>query len=164
MMTGSSDFITVFRSAEPDAKADAECAQQRLAQAGIRSIVVGDETPGVVEGTYEVRVAASDQAKAEAILAVPAPEPEDEEEVPEAGLSRDLDFVPIFSSQAMGAEVEAISLQTILESAGIPTILVGSSQFPSLPFEVRVPKSRLEEAITLVEAAQSGAAVEGESE
>jgi hypothetical protein len=164
-MTGASDFITVFRSAEPEAKADAEMAQERLAQAAIHSIVLGDDTPGVVEGSYEVRVAASDQAKAEGILAVPTPEPEDEEEVPEAGLSHDLDFVSLFSSQAMGAEMEAISLQAILESAGIPSIVVGSSQFPSLPFEVRVPKSRLEEALTLVEEArQSGAAVEGESE
>jgi hypothetical protein len=164
-MTDPNDFVTVFRSAEPGARADAEMAQERLAQAAIHSIVLGDDAPGVVEGTYEVRVAASDQAKADGILAVPAPEPEDEEEVPEAGLSRDLDFVTLFSSQTMGAEVEAISLQTVLESAGIPSIVVGSSQFPSLPFEVRVPKSRLEEARTLVEEArQSGAAVEGESE
>ena len=48
--------------------------------------------------------------------------------------------------------------------AVIPCVVVGSSQYPSLGFEVRVPKSRLKEAVAAVEAArQSGATVEGES-
>ena len=62
------------------------------------------------------------------------------------------------------AEIEAILIQTILESNGIPCVVVGSAQYPSLGFEVRVPKSRLDEARAAVdEARQSGAAVEGES-
>lgn len=164
-MTDEAGFTTVFRSGDPEARIEAEAARERLAQAGIDSILLDDDAPGVVEGTVEVRVASADRDKAEGVLAIPAMEPEDEAELSEESLSHDLDFVSLFSSQANGAEMEAISLQAILESAGIPCAVIGSAQFPSLPFEVRVPKSRLEEAMTLVaEARQSGAAVEGESE
>ena len=117
----------------------------------------------VVEGTWEVRVPPSDQARAEAILAAPVPAPEDEEEVSEEGLSHDLDFVSIFSAQGIEAEMEAISIQSVLEANGIPCTVVGSAQIPSLPFEVRVPKSRLEEAMSLLEEVrQAGAGAEEE--
>lgn len=162
-MTDQSEFITVFRSGDPSAEADATDVRDRLAYAGINAILLGDDAPGVVEGTWEVRVPTSDQVRAEAIVAARPQEPEDEDEVPEEGLSHDLDFVTIFSSQAHDAEMEAISLRSVLEANGIPCVVIGSSQFPSLPFEVRVPKSRLLEAQNLVdEARQSGAFVDGE--
>jgi hypothetical protein len=105
----------------------------------------------------------SDQARAEAILAAPVPDPENEEEVSEEGLSHDLDFVSIFSAQGIEAEMEAISIQSVLEANDIPCTVVGSAQIPSLPFEVRVPKSRLEEAMSLLEEVrQAGAGAEEE--
>jgi hypothetical protein len=163
-MTDQTEFITVFRSGDNSAEADATAARDGLTQAGIQAILVGADTPGVVEGTWEVRVPAADQARAEAILAVEPAEPEDESEVDEEGQSHDLDFVNVFASRANDAEMEALSIQSFLEASGIPCAVIGSAQFPSLGFEVRVPKSRLEEAQTLVEEArQSGAEVEGES-
>jgi len=157
-MSQKSELITVFRSAETDAEADAGEVRDRLAQAGIQAIMVGDETPGVIEGTWEVRVAPVDRERAEAIAAAPQPEPEDEVDVSDAALSHDLDFVPVFTRQTPDAEMEAISIQSLLEANGIPSVVVGSSQIPSLPFEVRVPKTRLEEAKSLLEEIKQSAA------
>ena len=163
-MTDENALITVFRSGDPSAEADATAARDCLTQAGIPAVLLGDDTPGVIEGTWEVRVPSSDRPRAEAILESRACEPEDESQVPPEGLSHDLDFVSFFGSQAADSEMEAIMIQSILESNGIPCVVVGSSQYPSLGFEVRVPKSRLKEAVAAVEAArQSGATVEGES-
>src|SRR5438309_6027110 len=114
-MPDRTEFITVFRSADESAEEDATEMRERMAEAGIDAIVVGDDAPGVVEGSYEVRVAPTDQARAESIVAAPLPEPEDEADVPEEGLSHDLDFVSIFRSQGMDAEMEAISIQSVLE-------------------------------------------------
>jgi hypothetical protein len=144
-------FITVFRSADKSAEQDASDMRERLAEAGIDVIVVGDDAPGVVEGSWEVRVPEADRARAEAIVAEPPRPEEDEEEVTEQGQSHNLDFVAIFRSQGSEAEMEAISIQSVLEANGIPCTVVGSAQIPSLPVEVRVPKSRLEEASSLLE-------------
>jgi hypothetical protein len=163
-MTDETALITVFRSGDPSAKEDATAARDCLTQAGIAAVLLGADTPGVIEGTWEVRVPPTDRTRAEAILESQACEPEDESEMPQEGLSHDLDFVSFFGSQAADSEMEAIMIQSILEANGIPCIVVGSSQYPSLGFEVRVPKSRLKEAVAAVEAArQSGATVEGES-
>ena len=133
----------------------------QLNQAGIRAIVLGDDAPGVVEGTWEVRVPEQDEDRATAIVEAPRPEPENEDEVADQGLSHDLDFVPVFRGQGAEAEMEAISIRSLLESGDIPCVVIGSAQIPSLPFEVRVPKSRLEEANGLLESArQSGSAEE----
>jgi tryptophan synthase alpha subunit len=99
-----------------------------------------------------------DRERAEAIAAAPQPEPEDEVDVSDAALSHDLDFVPVFTRQTPDAEMEAISIQSLLEANGIPSVVVGSSQIPSLPFEVRVPKTRLEEAKSLLEEIKQSAA------
>ena len=160
-MPDKAEFITVLRSADTTAEEDATNARERLAQEGIEAIVLDDDAPGVVEGTWEVRVARADQARAEAVLAAPPPEREDEADVSEEGLSEDLDFVSIFSAQGIEAEMEAISIQSVLEANGIPCIVVGSAQIPSLPFEVRVPKSRFQEASSLLEEVRQAGA-EGE--
>jgi hypothetical protein len=163
-MTDENALITVYRSGDPSAEADATAARDCLTQAGIQAVLLSDDTPGVIEGTWEVRVPPSDRTRAEAILESQACEPEDDQQVPQEGLSHDLDFVSFFGSQAADSEMEAIMIQSILESNDIPCIVVGSAQYPSLGFEVRVPKSRLKEAVAAVEAArQSGATVEGES-
>jgi hypothetical protein len=159
-MPDNSEFITVLRSADPTAERDAADARQRLAAAGIDAILLGDDAPGVVEGTWEVRVAPSDQARAEAVLGAVPPEPDDEDEVSVQGQSHDLDFVSIFSAQGIEAEMEAISIQSVLEANGIPCTVIGSAQIPSLPFEVRVPKSRLEEARGLLEEVRQAGAGE----
>jgi hypothetical protein len=163
-MTDETALITVFRSGDPSAEGDATAARDCLIQAGIEAILLSDATPGVIEGTWEVRVPPAERPRAEAILETRACEPEDESQVPKEGLSHDLDFVSFYGSQAADSEMEAVMIQSILESNDIPCIVVGSSQYPSLGFEVRVPKSRLEEAVAAVEAArQSGATAQGDS-
>ena len=166
-MPDQDPFITVFRSADRSAERDASDTRARLAEAGIEAVLVGDDAPGVVQGSWEVRVLEADRDRAEAIVAAP-PQPkeeeEDEEEVTQQGQSHDLDFVPIFKSQGIEAEMEAISIQSVLEANGIPCTVVGSAQIPSLPFEVRVPKSRLEEASSLLEEARETGPAAADSE
>lgn len=79
--------------------------------------------------------------------------------------SEDFDLVTVFSSDERDAEMEALAVQSVLEAGGIPAVIVGSSVLPNLPFEVRVPSSRLEEAQTLIadsEAAGPAGAEEAE--
>ena len=80
--------------------------------------------------------------------------------------SSSLDLVPVFSAVGIEAEMEAVGIKSVLDQAGIPAILVGPAQIPSLPFEVQVPQSRLEEAQRVLEearAAGSSAAEEAEA-
>jgi len=55
-MTGATDSITVYRSADTNAEEDAATIRDALISAGLHPEVVDDDTPGVVEGTFEVRV------------------------------------------------------------------------------------------------------------
>src|SRR5262249_21776152 len=71
IMADRSEYVVVFRSADPSAKADAIAAAEQLAEEGVDAVVLGDDEPGVVEGTWEVRAPLSEQARAEAILAAP---------------------------------------------------------------------------------------------
>ena len=76
--------------------------------------------------------------------------PVNEDELTEEGLSHDLDFITIHSDQGTAAEMEAISIQSLLEANDMPCTVVGSQQIPSVPFEVRVPKVRMQEALRLL--------------
>jgi hypothetical protein len=83
--------------------------------------------------------------------------------------SHALDMVTLWSSINVNAEVEAEVIQGVLESNGIPVMIVGSALYPNLGFEVRVPRGRVVEAEKLLEAAQAGGpaaadAAEAESE
>jgi len=68
-MTGATDSITVYRSADTNAEEDAATIRDALISAGLHPEVVDDDTPGVVEGTFEVRVPPSELGQAEAIIA-----------------------------------------------------------------------------------------------
>jgi hypothetical protein len=70
--------------------------------------------------------------------------------------SHALDMVTLWSSNTVTAEVEAEVIQGVLESNGIPVMIVGGALYPNFPFEVRVPRGRLVEAEKLIEAAQEG--------
>lgn len=78
-----------------------------------------------------------------------------------------LDMVTLWSSGTISAEIEADMIRGVLESNGIPALVVGASQFANLGFEVQVPRGRVKEAeeiIAQAEAAGPAAAVEGEAE
>ena len=83
----------------------------------------------------------------------------------ELDTSGELDLVTAFSSDRHTSEMEALAVQSVLEAGGISSVVVGGGVIPSIPFEVRVPKARLEEALRLIaesEAAGPRAADEAE--
>ncbi len=64
--------------------------------------------------------------------------------------SEDLDLVTIFESGDTDGQMEAQLIRGVLESSGVPVVIVGDTTLPYLPFMVRVPKSRVEEAERLI--------------
>ena len=81
--------------------------------------------------------------------------------------SHALDMVMLWSSGTVSAEVEADMIRGVLESNGIPVMVVGASQYPNLGFEVRVPRGKVKEAEELIEqavAAGPDAAIEAEAD
>jgi len=80
--------------------------------------------------------------------------------------SHELDMVAVYVSQAVDAEMEADMIHGLLESNGVPSIVVRATGFSPLGFEVQVPRARLEEAERLIAEAQAGgpeAAAEAEA-
>ena len=81
--------------------------------------------------------------------------------------SHALDMVTLWTSNGVSAEIEADMIRGVLESNDIPVMVVGASQYPNLPVEVRVPRGRVKEAEELIEQAQASgpeAASEAEAE
>ena len=82
------------------------------------------------------------------------PEPNDEERDQDQLLtSHALDMVALWDSSNIDAEVEADMIRGVLDSNGIPTLLVGGSEFPNLGFQVLVPRGKIMEAQQLIEEA-----------
>jgi hypothetical protein len=164
-MNGDAELITVFRSADEDAQEDSEAIQDLLSAEGLHPVLLDDSAQGVPEGAWEVRVPPEESAKAEELIAE-APMPETE--LVEVSGSPDLDMETVFSAPGgTTAEMEALSVQSALEGAGIATVLVGDAIFPNLPFEVRVTKDRAEEARRILQEARASgeeAADEGATE
>lgn len=159
-MNGASDLITVYRTMDMNAKDEAASVRSLLEQSGIAALVVDDQAPGVLEGTYEVKVCAADQAQAEALI---NRAPDDSQL--EASPSHQYDQETVFSGEGITAEVEAISVQGVLSANNIGSMLVGSSTLPNLRFEVRVAAEDQERAMQcLAEAQAAGPAAAEEAE
>ncbi|MCX6902847.1 MAG: hypothetical protein NTW03_05110, partial [Verrucomicrobia bacterium] len=80
--------------------------------------------------------------------------------------SHALDMVTLWESSTIETEEEADMVRGVLDSNGIPTLLVGAPQFPNLGFQVQVPRGKLKEAQRLIEEAQAAgpdAAAEAEA-
>jgi hypothetical protein len=98
-----------------------------------------------------------------------AQDPEREEDLPVEGdvdTSHDFDMIPLYMSQTIDAEPEADVIRGILDSNGIPAMVVRGMGLPSLGFQVQVPRSRLDEAQRLIaeqRAAGPEAAAEAEA-
>jgi ribosomal protein L11 methylase PrmA len=146
-------LVTVFRSAYATAEEEAEQVCDALVEAGLTAVVLDDSEPGIFEGTWEVRVPSGQVPEAEQLLAAMATEPDPGEP------GEELDLVPLFEVGTELTEIEAMSLQTLLEANGIPVVVISGSQMPNLLNEVRVPRELLEEAERIVrEAAETGEA------
>jgi hypothetical protein len=75
-------------------------------------------------------------------------------------------MTPVFSSSNHDAEMEAMAIQGVLESNGIPAMIVGPSVLPTFEFQVQVPQHLLAQARQLIREARQGgrrAADEGEA-
>ena len=139
------------------AKADCETLVAILAQNNIGAIVVGDASPGVPQGTFEVRVPAHHAARAEKLVAE-NPLPDDVEEVDP---SSKLDLETVF--RADGGELQALTIKGLLESNGIATVLVGDAVLPNLAFELKVARDKAETARQLIAEVESQRSDESDS-
>jgi hypothetical protein len=79
--------------------------------------------------------------------------------------SHDLDMVTVFQSAGTTSEMEALSVQSLLEAAGITAMVVGAQSLPNLPEEVRVAKEHVTEAKRIIaDALAAGPAGAAEAE
>jgi hypothetical protein len=79
--------------------------------------------------------------------------------------SHEFDMVPVYVSQAVDAEMEADVIHGVLESNGIPSMVVRATGYPVLGVEVHVPRARVEEAERLIdEAEEAGPEAAAEAE
>ena len=77
----------------------------------------------------------------------------------------DQEMVTLFSSPNHDAEQEALEIHALLESEGIPSVVVGPSVIPALEFRVEVPRRHLEEAQKIIaDARAAGPAAAEEAE
>jgi hypothetical protein len=76
-----------------------------------------------------------------------------------------LEMVTLFSSSNHDAEQEALAIRSLLESEGIPSVVIGPSVIPSLEFRVEVARLSLEDAQrVLAEARAAGPSAAAEAE
>ena len=79
--------------------------------------------------------------------------------------SHDLDMVTVFQSAGTTSEMEALSVQSLLEAAGISAMVVGTQSLPNLPEEVRVAREHVTEAKRIIaDALAAGPAGAAEAE
>jgi hypothetical protein len=91
-----------------------------------------------------------------AILRDIMPENQDDlESTQPVDASADLDMEPFFSETGAMAEMEALTIQGILQANNIPCTVVGSSTLPVVEFVVNVPKAYLEGARDAVNEARA---------
>jgi hypothetical protein len=148
-------LITVFWSDSADAEEQTAVLRDMLGKSNITAEIASGP-----EGVFEVRVPGGQEEDARRFI-----ETQKDFTPSEVDLSHDLDMVTVFSSQEYNAEMIATELRSILEAHEIPSVLVSSSVFPSLPFEVRVPRERLEEARqAIAAAAEAGPAAAEQAE
>lgn len=141
VMDDQPERVTVFRSADHSAEEEAEEVRSLLEQADLSPVLLRDDAPGIPSGVCEVRVPAGESERADQVITA------DAELVREhVDPSRDLDLEILYESMGPTAEIEAIGVQSVLDANGIPNVFVGSSPYPSLRFQVRVPKRHMDEA------------------
>ena len=160
-MAGETSLKTVYRSANTNAEADSAAVKNLLIKAGLNPVLLDGTVPGIVSGTWEVRVPADEAPYAQEVI---GEIDEDEEAV--LSSSSEFDLVPVAATEGALSEMEAISIKAILDANGINAVIVGASQLPNLGFEVRVADAdldRSQRAIAEAQAAGPAGALEAES-
>jgi hypothetical protein len=82
---------------------------------------------------------------------------EDEQNQDDVLTSHALDMVPVYESSNVDAEMEGDVIRGLLDSNGIPSLLIRPGPFP-LRFQVLVPRGKMVEARRLIDDAQAGGA------
>jgi hypothetical protein len=98
-----------------------------------------------------------------------AQDPEHDQDAGEEGLNptHELDMVTLYRSTTVQAEIESDMIRGLMESNGIPALIVRAMGLPSFGFEVQVPRQHEAEAKRLIAEAQAAgpeAAAEAERE
>jgi type III secretory pathway lipoprotein EscJ len=149
------DYTTVYRAIHRNAETDANALKNMLVQNGVDAMLVD-----AGHGTWEVRVAVADLQEALNLLADARPE----EATTQANPSHEYDFVPVAATDGAISEMEAMSIQSILDANGINCVVIGANALPNLGFEVRVPREDLERAKEVIlEARAAGPAAAEEA-
>ena len=163
-MEQDTELVTVFRSPDHDAEAEAARIARLLSENGLDPVVCDDSTAGVVTGTCEVRLPAGQASRADAILA--AHPKADQFDPADLDVSHDLDLVTVFkASSSASAEIEVMSIRAILEANDVDVVVVDNPMMPSLPIELRVAHADEERAlIAMAEAQAAGPAAAEEAE
>ena len=68
-MADGASLTTVYRSADANAGTDASAVKNLLIKSGLNPVLVDDTAPGVVNGTWEVRVPPEEVSFAEEMIA-----------------------------------------------------------------------------------------------
>jgi hypothetical protein len=161
-MNGEGQLTSVYRSADANAEQDATAIRNLLMRAGLDARLCDDSVPGVLTGTYEVRVPPGQAAEAESLIATV-----DQEDPGRADPSSDFDMVTIAELQGATGEMEAMGIKSILDANGIGVVIAGTSTLPNLSFPVMVARADVERAeAVLAEARAAGpaAAIEAQRE
>jgi hypothetical protein len=159
-MSEAADLITVYRSMDASAKEDCEALLDVLADNGVEAELVDDQAPGVPEGAFEIRVPAPQAARAEQLIAEDA----QTDGTAPVDPSPSLDLETIFEASGASAEMQALGVQSLLESNGIDAVLVGDSVLPNLPFGVKVARVNAGSARQIIaEAQQTGDGADAEA-
>lgn len=88
-----------------------------------------------------------------------------DDEALSANASHDLDLITVFRAAGSTAQMEALSVQNVLEANGIEAFLIADARLPNLPAEVRVAKEYAAEAEKLLaEALAAGPSAAEEAE
>ena len=140
-MSDDPQEVVMFRSADSSAEEDADEVLELLVAGGLQARLLTDGDPGVPSGAVEVRVPAGMEARAEQIL-----KSAECSDFPPADASHTFDLDVVFEGVGTTAEMEAIGLRSVLDAYGIPSVLVGTPQVPTLPFLLKVPRVHLEQA------------------
>src|SRR4051794_24637739 len=120
-MVNQGDLVTVYRSADSNAEEDASAVQDVLARNELHPVLLDDSVPGVVSGSWEVRVPSQEVNTAEQLIATL-----DQDDPGKPDPSADLDSVTIAELQGTTGEIEAMGIKSILDASGIPSVLIGN--------------------------------------
>jgi hypothetical protein len=76
--------------------------------------------------------------------------------MPTEEVSRNERMATVFSSSNHDAEMEALAIRGVLESSGVPAVIVGPAVLPNLEWQVQVPQHRLADAREFIRIARQG--------